>query len=104
MGLIRQPGVMLLDEATSALDNESELYVQRSLDELMQSSKFTMIVIAHRLTTIRQVDKISVISAGCVVEEGNHEELVQLNQVYAGLIRSGYSGHSLDVPADSLSA
>merc|ERR1712216_659680 len=68
--MIKNPKVLLLDEATSALDNESEKVVQAALDDLMNEHKRTTIVIAHRLTTIRNADK------GRIVEEGNHDQLM----------------------------
>ena len=76
--LIRKPAVLLLDEATSALDNESEKVVQAALDEIMAKQKRTTIVIAHRLSTIRGADKIAVVSKGRVVEQGSHNELIEL--------------------------
>merc|ERR1712118_101941 len=84
--LVRQPKILLLDEATSALDNESERIVQAALDEIMSKSKRTTIVIAHRLSTIRNADKIAVVNKGTIVEEGNHEGLLGLDGVYAGLV------------------
>ena len=62
--IIKKPAVLLLDEATSALDNESERIVQAALDEIMAKQKRTTIVIAHRLITIRNADKIAVLSEG----------------------------------------
>eukprot|EP00967_Tisochrysis_lutea_P032880 scaffold38946_cov41-Tisochrysis_lutea.AAC.1 len=67
---------MLLDEATSALDNESEKVVQAALDELMSKNKRTTVTVAHRLSTIRNADKIAVVNHGKVVEQGTHEELL----------------------------
>jgi ATP-binding cassette subfamily B (MDR/TAP) protein 1 len=74
--MIKNPKVLLLDEATSALDNESEKVVQAALDDLMNEHKRTTIVIAHRLTTIRNADKIAVVDKGRIVEEGNHDQLM----------------------------
>jgi len=74
--MIKDPAVLLLDEATSALDTESERVVQAALDELLKKTKRTTIVIAHRLTTIRDADKICVVDKGVIVEEGTHEELM----------------------------
>ena len=83
--LIKRPAVLLLDEATSALDATSERFVQESIDALQQSKAQTIIVIAHRLTTIKNADKIAVIQNGQVVEIGKHDELLALNGLYAEL-------------------
>jgi ABC-type multidrug transport system fused ATPase/permease subunit len=72
--MIRRPEFLILDEATSALDNISEAAVQKAIDQV--AKECTTLVIAHRLTTIRNADKIVVIEKGKIVEEGRHEELV----------------------------
>ncbi|KAF0700889.1 Aste57867_8609 [Aphanomyces stellatus] len=74
--ILRDPAVLLLDEATSALDNESERIVQASLDALLQLKKRTTIVVAHRLSTIRNADLIAVCHEGGVVEQGTHDQLM----------------------------
>merc|ERR1711990_1320247 len=74
--MVKNPAILLLDEATSALDLESERVVQAALDELLTKHKRTTIVIAHRLSTIRGADKICVVDAGAIVEEGTHDELM----------------------------
>ena len=79
--LINRPSIMLCDEATSALDNESERWIQRSLEELSQNR--TTITIAHRLSTIRDADEIIVITEDGIAERGTHEELLDMNGVYA---------------------
>jgi ABC-type multidrug transport system fused ATPase/permease subunit len=71
--ILKNPAILLLDEATSSLDAESEKVVQEALDKLMEGR--TSIIIAHRLATVRNVDKICVIDGGKIVEEGTHEEL-----------------------------
>jgi subfamily B ATP-binding cassette protein MsbA len=81
--LISEAPVLLLDEATSALDSESESRVQRALAEL--AGKRTIIVIAHRLATVRRANKIFVMDAGQVVESGTHDELMARQGVYARL-------------------
>eukprot|EP01041_Mallomonas_annulata_P010883 gene10883-22722_t len=80
--LVKHPAVLLLDEATSALDSASERMVQQSIDELQKNKMQTTLVIAHRLKTIRNADKIVVIDKGMVVEIGTHEELLANNGLY----------------------
>ena len=74
--ILKDPKILILDEATSALDSESESLVQEALDKLMKGR--TSLVIAHRLATVRNADKIFVLEKGQIVESGNHEELSQL--------------------------
>lgn len=78
--ILRDPRILILDEATSSLDNESESLVQQALERLMHNR--TTIVIAHRLTTIQNADKIVVIEQGRILEEGNHKELLERHGVY----------------------
>jgi len=78
--ILRDPAVLLLDEATSALDNESERIVQEALDNLLSKHQRTTIVIAHRLSTIEKANKIVVVEAGTVVEQGTHAELIALGE------------------------
>ena len=77
--------MLLLDEATSALDNESERLVQQALERLM--SNRTSIIVAHRLTTIEQADRIIVMDAGRIIEQGSHAELLAKQGYYAALSR-----------------
>lgn len=81
--ILKNPKILILDEATSAVDNETEAVIQRSLDTLKEGR--TVIAIAHRLSTIRNADIIYVLEKGEIVESGSHDELVQLNRVYANL-------------------
>lgn len=83
--LIKNAPILILDEATSALDNESENLVQASLDRLMAGR--TTLVIAHRLSTVQKADKIVVLDAGQIVEQGRHDELLANNGLYASLYR-----------------
>ncbi|CAN0348601.1 unnamed protein product, partial [Scytosiphon promiscuus] len=77
------PPILLLDEATSALDNESEKVVQAALDQLQAKQKRTTLTVAHRLTTIRNSDKITVLNNGGVQESGTHDELLALKGMYS---------------------
>ncbi|KUF91774.1 hypothetical protein AM588_10010239 [Phytophthora nicotianae] len=86
--ILKNPDILLLDEATSALDSESEKVVQEALDKVMALKRRTTIVIAHRLSTIRRADKICVVSGGKIAEQGTHQELLQLNGIYANLVES----------------
>ena len=81
--ILKDAPILVLDEATSALDTESEVEVQKALENLMRNR--TTLVIAHRLSTIRNADRIIVIKDGNIVEEGNHEELISLNGEYENL-------------------
>jgi subfamily B ATP-binding cassette protein MsbA len=81
--LIKNAPILILDEATSALDNESERQVQASLETLMKGR--TTLVIAHRLSTVQNADKIVVMDQGKVVEQGSHSELLASGGAYAAL-------------------
>jgi len=82
---LKNPPILILDEATSALDNESERLVQESLDVLAEGR--TTLVIAHRLSTVRNADKIVVLTSNGIEEEGTHEELINKGGVYASLYK-----------------
>ena len=77
---LKNPAILILDEATSALDNSTEILIQEALDELCKGR--TTIVVAHRLSTIRNADEIAVISDGKITERGTHEELIKLGGTY----------------------
>ncbi|CEO28580.1 ABC transporter ATP-binding protein [Paraclostridium sordellii] len=82
---LKNPPIMILDEATSALDNVTEYEIQKSLEEL--SKDRTNLVVAHRLSTIKNADEIIVLTENGIEERGNHEELIEKGGVYAGLQR-----------------
>eukprot|EP01083_Nonionella_stella_P294167 1000257_1 len=84
--IVRDPRILLLDEATSALDSESERVVQAALDKVMTGR--TTIIVAHRLSTIRQADKIILIQEGKVTEEGSHDDLMAKGGAYMNLVQS----------------
>ena len=86
--IICKPKVLLLDEATSALDSTSEAVVQEALDELMQESNLTTVMIAHRLSTVRHMTKILVIEKGQVIEVGTHDDLMSKEGVYYSLVQA----------------
>jgi subfamily B ATP-binding cassette protein MsbA len=82
--VLKNPPIMILDEATSALDTESEKFVQVALENMMQNR--TSIVIAHRLSTIQKADLIVVMQKGKIVEQGRHDELIDMNGTYNKLV------------------
>ena len=85
---LKNPPVLILDEATSALDNFTEMQIQASLAEL--SAGRTAIVVAHRLSTVKNADEIILLRGGQIAERGTHEELMALNGEYAALQRSQF--------------
>jgi len=80
---LKNPKLLILDEATSALDNVTEMQIQASLEELARGR--TVIVVAHRLSTVKNADEIVVIDSTGIVEQGSHEELLQKNGEYSKL-------------------
>ena len=80
---LKNPAILILDEATSALDNTTEILIQQALDELCKGR--TTIVVAHRLSTIKRAKEIAVISEGHIIEQGTHEELMNLGGTYKNL-------------------
>ncbi len=89
---LKNPPILILDEATSALDNTTEILIQQSLDELCRDR--TTIVVAHRLSTIKNADEIAVISGGEIVEQGNHNELIEKGGIYDELYKLQFKNNS----------
>lgn len=85
---LKNPPVLVLDEATSALDNETEILIQKALEELSKGR--TTLVIAHRLSTIKNADEILVLTADGIVERGSHEKLLAEDKLYAKLYKSQF--------------
>ena len=85
---LKNPPILILDEATSALDNATEIQIQKSLDELSQGR--TTIVVAHRLSTIKNADEIAVVDNGEITEQGSHEELLSLDGTYSTLYKQQF--------------
>lgn len=86
--MLKQASILILDEATSALDSESENYIQQAVESLMGQT--TMLVIAHRLSTVRNADVIVVMDNGRIIEQGSHEELLEKGGAYADLYNQQY--------------
>lgn len=84
--IMKKPKILLLDEATSALDSETESEILKTIDYLKKEKNLTIIVVAHRLSTIKSADKILVLDQGKIVETGTHDELIKINGEYKKLI------------------
>ena len=89
--ILKDPRILILDEATSALDAESEILVQQALNRLMQGR--TCLIIAHRLSTVRNAHRILALQDGKIVEAGDHDELISRNGLYARLVRHQFGLH-----------
>lgn len=90
--VLKNPPILILDEATSALDNESERLVQEALERLMKSR--TVLVVAHRLSTVRRADRILVMENGKIVEDGRHQSLLEKSGLYRKLYETEITVHS----------
>uniref|UniRef100_A0A8C6RHU3 Multidrug resistance protein 1 n=1 Tax=Nannospalax galili TaxID=1026970 RepID=A0A8C6RHU3_NANGA len=96
--LVRNPKILLLDEATSALDTESEAVVQAALDKAREGR--TTIVIAHRLSTVRNADVIAGFDNGIIVEKGNHDELMKEKGIYFKLVTTQTAGNEIELESE----
>ena len=90
---LKDPPILILDEATSALDNTTEILIQQALDELCVGR--TTLVVAHRLSTIKNADEIAVVNDGRIVEQGTHDELIALGGEYAALYNLQFRAQEL---------
>lgn len=102
--LMKKPNFLLLDEATSNLDSESEAMVQQSIDDLVNSDgRPTVVLVAHRLSTVINADMIAVVDDGKIAELGNHQELLRQDGIYAQLVRRQVTtiGNTLDADAST---
>ncbi|MGL5173238.1 MAG: ATP-binding cassette domain-containing protein, partial [Olsenella sp.] len=88
--MLTDPAVLLLDEATSSIDTRTELQVQDAFDRMMEGR--TSLVVAHRLSTVRNADCILVMRDGNIIERGTHEELIEAGGFYANLYESQFEG------------
>jgi len=97
--LLKAPSVVVLDEATAHLDSESEVAVQRALATALSGR--TSLVIAHRLSTVREADQILVVDEGRIVERGTHEQLIEAGGLYAELYRTQFERQGSSAPGDA---
>ena len=90
--ILKDAPILILDEATSALDTPTEILIQQSINEILEGSKATMIVIAHRLSTLIHMDRIIVLENGKIVEDGSHNYLIKNEGIYKKLWDSQVGG------------
>ena len=100
--MLKDAPILLLDEATSALDNRSERQVQAALDKLMEGR--TVIMVAHRLSTIQHADCIYVMDEGCIKEFGTHEDLLAKGGRYAKLYNMSFDTSDAEAPTEAANA
>ena len=86
--LIKHPKIIIFDEATSALDSKNEKEVQNAIDNIIKKELVTIIIIAHRLSTVKNADNIFVLKNGKIIEEGNHQKLINKKGEYFKLIEN----------------
>ncbi len=85
--MVSKPKILILDEATSSIDTKTELMVQNGIEQVLKGR--TSFVIAHRLSTIKKADRIFVVEGGRIIEEGNHEQLLEYKGIYYNLWKVG---------------
>jgi ABC-type multidrug transport system fused ATPase/permease subunit len=90
---LNNPDILILDEATSSIDSESEQWIQRATEALTQGR--TSLLVAHRLNTVRDADRIVVLQDGQIVEQGTHTELVAQGKIYHGLFEKQFQSMNL---------
>ena len=90
--ILKDPKILILDEATSSVDTRTELKIQRAMDKLMEGR--TSFIIAHRLSTIKNADIILVLKDGDIIEQGSHEELMNMNGFYTNLYNSQFENNA----------
>ncbi|MEG1972543.1 MAG: ABC transporter ATP-binding protein, partial [Oscillospiraceae bacterium] len=90
---LKDPAILILDEATSALDNTTEILIQHELEELCKNR--TTLIVAHRLSTIKNASEIFVVSDGKIKEHGSHEELIKANGLYKDLYELQFRNTSI---------
>jgi ATP-binding cassette subfamily B protein len=97
--LVQKPSIFILDEATASIDPFTEKQIQNALDLIL--SETTSIMIAHRLSTIKSADRILVMQNGQIIEEGNHQQLLQKGEHYAELYNTYFRHQSLEYVEES---
>ena len=90
--MLTKPPMLILDEATSNIDTRTELRIQKAFHKLMEGR--TSFIVAHRLSTIKESDRILVMNAGRIIEQGTHEELLKKGGFYANLYNSQFAANS----------
>ena len=95
--LMRDIKILILDEATSALDSKNEKDLQNAIEKITKEKKITTIIIAHRLSTVKNADKIMFLDKGEIIEQGTHDELIEKNGEYLKLVQNQLIKTNLDI-------